>query len=286
MATTSTTAQAEALERVNLYSTSKAKPTSNSWEDRTSDLGYGYGVYLAPDGQVASRADQIADIDHTGNPNLDAVELNKFAGITSGKFLHSPKSRSKYLVPMTNYLATEESAQDINSYLASNSSKGYSLTPGDGRAAVDMRQISVDNGRGSVDIYNVPIYGKVSSQAATPAPPKPGATAEDGAADDLYDSSQDVLYGRNGFGARPQLETDVPAGKGTDSVARYGNDMRWRNFEFSDAMNQRAGLESSRMGRMMQYTASTLPAAPKSGGTADLIDALTQLSNVKSKLFA
>lgn len=291
MAATTTSAQAQALERANLYKGFSA-PASNSWKDRTVDIGGGQRLYLTAEGHIAGErhAKDIKDIDSgRDDPNF-------MANVTRFLSMSGAGGGAQKQVARTNLLATKRSAADLNKYLSDNADNEYSLAPGEGKAVVGYRTVTLEGGPKGHVTRDVPIYGRVSPKAAAPsgpsapstasapAVPAPGTTERDKEVQNLYDKAEDTIYWRNSAVQRPLLETNVSPGQGTDAVARYGNQLTNTNRIFSSAMNDRAQAGSYQMGRMLQYAASGLPAAPKADGTDDLITAIKKVNELK--LFA
>lgn len=275
MSSNTSAAQAEALQRANLYQASK--PASNSWKDRTVDIGNGQRLYLSSSGTVATTEADIRDIDQTGDPNRNAHIL---------RLLAMPGNAQRQ-IPLTNYLATQKSAEDLNRYLSENNAQ---LAPGEGTAVIGFRPVTLED-RGKHITRDVPIYGRVSSSqpAGSPAapaapPPRPGTTPRDQESAAQRAAAEDTLYGRSASGARPQLATNVPLGGGTDSVADFRNGQSRYNQVYGAAMATRADNDARNQGRWLQYAASSLPAAPK---TSDVDDLITQIRKINEmKLFA
>lgn len=273
MASSTSAAQAEALQRAGLYQSSK--PASNSWKDRTVDIGSGQRLYLSSSGTVATTGADIRDIDQTGDPNRVSYLLALLGNGQRG-------------VPRTNYLATQKSAEDLNRYLSENNAQ---LAPGEGTAVIGFRPITLEDG-GRHITRDVPIYGKVSPSQPTgataaptaPPPPKPGTTLRDQQSAAQRAAAEDTLYGRSASGARPQLATNVPLGGGTDSVADFRNGQSRYNQVYGAAMATRADADARNQGRWLQYAASSLPAAPRTGGVDDLLTSIKKINEMK--LFA
>lgn len=274
MASSTSTAQSEALQRANLYQASK--PASNSWKDRTVDIGNGQRLYLSSSGTVATTEADIRDIDQKGDPNRNALLLRALAGMSS--------SNAQRRIPLTNYLATQKSAEDLNRYLSENNAQ---LAPGEGTAVIGFRPVTLED-RGNHITRDVPIYGRVSSSqsAGSPAapaapPPRPGTTPRDQESAAQRAAAEDTLYGRSASGARPQLATNVPLGGGTDSVADFRNGQSRYNQIYGAAMATRADNDARNQGRWLQYAASSLPAVPKTGNANDLFTMIREINATK-----
>jgi hypothetical protein len=118
------------------------------------------------------------------------------------------------------------------------------------------------------------------SAAPAPRPPALGTTSQDKAVAVARKAAEDTLYGRGPTNPQPQLETNVAEDDGIDSVARFGNNLNRYIQVFGDAMDTRAKAGSYEYGRMLNYAAAGLPAAPRADGTEDLIKAVKKINEL------
>lgn len=211
------------------------------------------------------------------------------------------KNQGEYVAALGGQLGNaidKKDVKEINKYLKKNN---YSLSPGDGRAVIDHREITVQPERNFALMnkgqgYRGPrdemlaIYGPVRSRRngdgnrggggggdggggggggfSTPT------TSADRAVEGLRNRAEDRIYGRVPEGWKPPMfpRGESIEGRAPEAIADYTDRLDRYNQNMLGWMNDRALASQYEMGRFLDRFAGGLPPAPDAMSPGEILE--------------